>query len=80
MTSDLESNIRERAYALWEQDGRRHGRAQEHWYRAERELAAFTAAAKVATSITPAKRRAPAKGAAAVAKTKRAAKAQVLHS
>ncbi len=32
-----EARIRERAYALWEQDGRPHGRADEFWERA-REL------------------------------------------
>jgi hypothetical protein len=30
--------IRRRAYALWEADGRPHGRDDEYWHRAEREL------------------------------------------
>ncbi|MDB5570443.1 MAG: hypothetical protein JWN93_1626 [Hyphomicrobiales bacterium] len=32
-----QENIRSRAYALWEQEGRPEGRALEHWERAERE-------------------------------------------
>jgi hypothetical protein len=39
---DQESRIRERAYHLWEQDGRPHGRADEYWERA-RELEAIAA-------------------------------------
>jgi hypothetical protein len=35
---DLE-RIRTRAYLLWEQEGRPHGRDQEHWQEAERQLA-----------------------------------------
>ena len=38
MTLDLEHQIRERAYQLWEQDGRVHGRADEYWFAAAREL------------------------------------------
>jgi hypothetical protein len=34
---DLE-RIRQRAYELWEQDGRPEGRQQEHWDRAVREI------------------------------------------
>lgn len=30
----LEQAVRERAYALWEQEGRPEGRAEEHWHRA----------------------------------------------
>ena len=36
-TLDKDS-IRDRAYALWEADGRPDGRDAEHWARAEREL------------------------------------------
>jgi hypothetical protein len=28
---DIETRIRERAYALWDQDGRPEGRADEYW-------------------------------------------------
>ncbi|MFL5166236.1 MAG: DUF2934 domain-containing protein [Microvirga sp.] len=30
--------IQERAYALWVEDGRIHGRDNDYWFRAEREL------------------------------------------
>ena len=33
---DLETRIRERAYAFWEEDGRPEGRADEYWERARR--------------------------------------------
>jgi hypothetical protein len=80
MHIDREMKIRERAYALWEEEGRFEGRAQDHWYRAERELAAFAAAPAVKAPASP-KRRAPtAVKAGVVAKAKRAAKPQVLHS
>jgi hypothetical protein len=36
---DDERSIRERAYFLWEQEGRPEGRAEEHWHQARRELA-----------------------------------------
>ena len=35
---DLTGRIRERAYSLWEQEGRPEGRAEEHWHAARREL------------------------------------------
>jgi hypothetical protein len=38
MDPDLEARIRERAYALWVQDGHAHGKADDYWYRAEREI------------------------------------------
>ncbi len=34
----IETSIRERAYALWERDGRRHGRDAHYWALAEQEL------------------------------------------
>lgn len=33
---DTETRIRERAYALWDQDGRPEGRAEEYWEKARR--------------------------------------------
>jgi hypothetical protein len=33
-----ERNVRERAYQLWEEEGRPEGRHEDHWYRAEREM------------------------------------------
>ena len=35
-----EISIRERAYAIWEQEGRPEGRQWDHWLRAASELAA----------------------------------------
>jgi Protein of unknown function (DUF2934) len=35
-----ERRVRERAYAIWEREGRPHGRDRDHWFAAERELAA----------------------------------------
>jgi hypothetical protein len=37
--ADLQERIRRRAYQLWEQEGRPEGRADEHWRRADAELA-----------------------------------------
>jgi hypothetical protein len=38
MNTHNQDRIRDRAYALWEADGRPDGRDGEHWTRAEREL------------------------------------------
>jgi hypothetical protein len=38
MAGGRERAIREKAYALWEQDGHPHGRDLEHWLRAEAEI------------------------------------------
>jgi hypothetical protein len=35
-----DARTRERAYAIWESEGRPHGRALDHWLQAEAELAA----------------------------------------
>ena len=35
---DLERRIQQRAYELWENEGRPHGREQDHWQQAEREI------------------------------------------
>jgi hypothetical protein len=32
--------IRQRAYEIWDREGRQHGRADDHWVQAERELGA----------------------------------------
>src|ERR1700730_1399332 len=39
MRSDREERIKQRAYALWQSEGHRHGRHEDHWHRAEREIA-----------------------------------------
>jgi len=38
MDKQLEERIRERAYELWMRHGSQHGRADEFWYQAEREI------------------------------------------
>jgi hypothetical protein len=35
---DLEEQIRQRAYELYEEEGRQEGRDQEYWFRAEAEI------------------------------------------
>ena len=37
-TESLRKQIEARAYALWERAGRPHGRHQEHWAQAEKEI------------------------------------------
>jgi hypothetical protein len=39
MQSDRHERISERAYQIWVAEGRVHGRHDEHWRRAEREIA-----------------------------------------
>ena len=67
MQSDRDARIRDRAYQIWLEEGRMHGKEQEHWQRAEREIAAedartssgarprrsFGGAAKAAISTSP---------------------------
>src|SRR3954453_19918373 len=36
--SDKEQRIRTRAYEIWEREGRREGRAEDHWRQAELEI------------------------------------------
>jgi Protein of unknown function (DUF2934) len=43
--ADLNERIRRRAYALWEQEGRPEGHADDHWVRAEAEVAGVRSAA-----------------------------------
>ena len=45
MRSDREERIRRRAYAIWQSEGHAHGRHEDHWHRAEREIAAEEAGA-----------------------------------
>jgi hypothetical protein len=40
MTAEEEQQIRERAYSIWEREGRQHGRDLDHRLRAEAEIAA----------------------------------------
>jgi len=39
MQSERDARIRERAYHIWVEEGRIDGRQEEHWHRAEREIA-----------------------------------------
>lgn len=48
MNIDLEQTVRERAYGIWEREGRVHGRHEEHWHAAKLEL---SVAAPDASSI-----------------------------
>jgi hypothetical protein len=38
MQNQRQDRIRERAYQIWEREGRQEGRAEEHWWQAEQEL------------------------------------------
>jgi len=40
MNSEKQRLVEERAYALWEAEGRLHGKHEEHWHRAAREIEA----------------------------------------
>ena len=40
MRSDRDERIKQRAYELWQSEGHDHGRHEDHWHRAEREIAA----------------------------------------
>ena len=40
MTSEREQRVKDRAYAIWEQEGRSDGQHQEHWVWAEAEVSA----------------------------------------
>ena len=83
MSIDQEQQIRERAYQIWEREGRVHGRHEEHWYSAKLELtstapdlrpAAIDSSA-LAAAAAPQKPRARAKGAATIPEPKAPAKA-----
>jgi hypothetical protein len=39
MSGERERNIRERAYAIWEQEGRPDGKSLDHWLQGEAEIA-----------------------------------------
>jgi DUF2934 family protein len=66
MQSDRQERITERAYQIWVAEGRVHGRHDEHWRRAEREIAeeetkvAAALANRAAGTAKTTRRRAPA--------------------
>jgi hypothetical protein len=88
MSIDLEQRIRERAYDIWERDGRADGRAEEHWHAAKLELTGTRQSASSEEAIAvPAKpkgrRKAPApveaaKGATQAAPRRRRSTANTL--
>jgi hypothetical protein len=55
MLDQRDQIIRERAYALWEEEGRPHGSDLTHWLRAETELAGKSSAIKAAKAGEAAK-------------------------
>jgi hypothetical protein len=52
MTADRNARIQERAYHLWLKEGRPHGKHEEHWHRAERELIGEESSLREASPIT----------------------------
>lgn len=58
MTVSVEE-VQLRSYMIWEREGRPMGRDQEHWFRAQAELAEDAGAPEVSTAA-PAKRKASA--------------------
>jgi hypothetical protein len=56
-----EQQIRERAYAIWEGEGRPAGRADSHWLQAEDEIASAAARPNGKTARTPKHSATPAK-------------------
>ena len=53
MTTDLDTRIKERAYEIWESEGRPEGREHEHWRQARAEFA--EAQSEVAARKAPAR-------------------------
>jgi hypothetical protein len=45
MDNDLTPQILKRAYEIWENEGRPHGRDREHWFLAETQLSTVTESA-----------------------------------
>jgi hypothetical protein len=53
MTAERERRIRERAYQIWEEEGRPSGRELEHWTQAEGEIAEAEAEAGSTITMSP---------------------------
>ena len=51
MEKTWEQKVRERAHAIWEQEGRPENAGEQHWARAEEELRAEEQAEKLAGSV-----------------------------
>jgi hypothetical protein len=66
----LEERIRERAYQIWEREGKPHGRDAEHWQQAASEIDAEVAAG-VDAGVGEARAEEPARPAASPTPTRR---------
>ena len=53
MTSDKEERIKARAYQIWEEEGRPHGRHHDHWQRAAEEDGSDPQASAASGSTAP---------------------------
>jgi hypothetical protein len=77
MRSDREERIKQRAYAIWQSEGHRHGRHEDHWHRAEREIAAEEAGpGRIPSRISRSGKAATPKSAAATAARSRSASSE----
>jgi Protein of unknown function (DUF2934) len=68
-----EAAIRERAYALWQQDGGVHGRADHYWYQAEGEIRAASLSPPTARPTLAQPKKAPRRRKTATAPKRRSA-------
>jgi hypothetical protein len=68
--------IRERAYLIWEREGRPHGRDFEHWVRAQVELLAEATGDDADGNTSPVSARASNETVARAVKARRAARAR----
>ena len=59
--ADIESLIRARAYAIWEDTGRPPGRDTEHWFQAAQEIARIVPKPGTVTRLRQADKRTPLK-------------------
>jgi hypothetical protein len=63
--------IRERAYWLWEEEGRPEGRELDHWYRASHEIAGRAAAITARPEAAPISQKAKPRKTAANSRTRK---------
>lgn len=70
MTNQNQQSIRERAYTMWDADGRQAGRDIDYWLRAEQEVARPAPKSKSSAAKSPARK--ATKAAATAAKKPRA--------
>jgi len=67
----LEQRIRDRAYHIWEEEGRPHGREREHWQRARSEVMAVQNGEHVSDHDVASRRRKTSRAVKIEAKSKR---------